>query len=200
MIVPFPNLEVASWCCPASVAPSSTSRLRLLIAKWSDSNYNYSSLLLELQHICFRTKSKNYHMYSSQKLHSLHYIDITITTENCIVLTNCKKFPCFLCLARSSMMPVSCLWLEMFLPKKLRCLSNSDLKQRMRQRKKGWPFYRRSKPLQLSWTNPNKENLLSRLSRSPGARFSKLPVIIGPVKLLCSPFQVEVSKVLKIIP
>ena len=33
----------------------------------------------------------------------------------------------------------------------------------------------------------------------PGARFSKLPVIIGPVKLFCFPFQVGVSKVLKII-
>ena len=65
-------------------------------------------------------------MYSSQKPPSLHYIDIRITTENCIVLTNCKKFPCFLCLARSSIVTVSCLWLEMFLPKKLRFLSNSE--------------------------------------------------------------------------
>ena len=33
----------------------------------------------------------------------------------------------------------------------------------------------------------------------PGARFSKLPVTIGPVKLFCFPFQMGVSKVLKII-
>ena len=32
----------------------------------------------------------------------------------------------------------------------------------------------------------------------PGARFSKLPVITGPVKLFCFPFQMGVSKVLKI--
>ena len=33
----------------------------------------------------------------------------------------------------------------------------------------------------------------------PGACFSKLPVIIGPVKLYCFPFQMGVSKLLKII-
>ena len=32
----------------------------------------------------------------------------------------------------------------------------------------------------------------------PGARFSKLPVITGPVKLFCFPFQMGVSKGLKI--
>ena len=32
-----------------------------------------------------------------------------------------------------------------------------------------------------------------------GARFSKLPVITGPVKLFCFPFQMGVSKLLKII-
>ena len=32
-----------------------------------------------------------------------------------------------------------------------------------------------------------------------GACFSKLPVIAGPVKLFCFPFQTGVSKVLKII-
>ena len=32
-----------------------------------------------------------------------------------------------------------------------------------------------------------------------GARFSKLPVITGPVKLFCFPFQMGVSKVLKVI-
>ena len=32
----------------------------------------------------------------------------------------------------------------------------------------------------------------------PGARFSKLPVITGPVKLFCFPFQMRVSKGLKI--
>ena len=35
--------------------------------------------------------------------------------------------------------------------------------------------------------------------RAPGARFSKLPVITGPVKLFCFPFQMGVSKLLKII-
>ena len=34
---------------------------------------------------------------------------------------------------------------------------------------------------------------------TPGARFSKLPVITGPVKLFCFPFQMGVSKLLKII-
>ena len=33
----------------------------------------------------------------------------------------------------------------------------------------------------------------------PGARFSKLPVITGPVKLFCFPFQMGVSKLLKSI-
>ena len=33
----------------------------------------------------------------------------------------------------------------------------------------------------------------------PGARFSKLPVITGPVKQFCFPFQMGVLKVLKII-
>ena len=36
-------------------------------------------------------------------------------------------------------------------------------------------------------------------SLHPGARFSKLPVITGPVKLFCFPFQMGVSKLLKII-
>ena len=39
----------------------------------------------------------------------------------------------------------------------------------------------------------------TKLTRWPGARFSKLPVIIGPVKLFCFPFQMGVSKLLKII-
>ena len=34
---------------------------------------------------------------------------------------------------------------------------------------------------------------------APGARFSKLQVITGPVKLFCFPFQKGVSKLLKII-
>ena len=33
----------------------------------------------------------------------------------------------------------------------------------------------------------------------PGARFSKLPVITGPVKLFCFPFQIRVSKGLEIV-
>ena len=33
----------------------------------------------------------------------------------------------------------------------------------------------------------------------PGARFLKLPVITGPVKLFCFPFQMGVSKGLKIV-
>ena len=33
----------------------------------------------------------------------------------------------------------------------------------------------------------------------PGARFSKLPVITGPIKLFCFPFQMRVSKGLKIV-
>ena len=33
----------------------------------------------------------------------------------------------------------------------------------------------------------------------PGACFSKLPVITGPVKLFCFTFQIGVSKVLNII-
>ena len=32
-----------------------------------------------------------------------------------------------------------------------------------------------------------------------GARFSKLPVITGPVKLFCFPFQMGVSEGLKIV-
>ena len=33
----------------------------------------------------------------------------------------------------------------------------------------------------------------------PGARFSKRPVITEPVKLFCFPFQMGVSKLLKVI-
>ena len=35
--------------------------------------------------------------------------------------------------------------------------------------------------------------------RAPGARFSKLAVITGPVKLFCFPLRMEVSKVLKMV-
>ena len=35
--------------------------------------------------------------------------------------------------------------------------------------------------------------------RGPGARFSKLPVITGPVKVFCFSFQVGVSEGLKIV-
>ena len=35
------------------------------------------------------------------------------------------------------------------------------------------------------------------ISNRSGARFSKLPVITGPVKLFCFPLRVGVSKVLK---
>ena len=35
--------------------------------------------------------------------------------------------------------------------------------------------------------------------RAPGARFSKLPVITGPVKLFCFPFQTGASEGLKIV-
>ena len=34
---------------------------------------------------------------------------------------------------------------------------------------------------------------------SPGARFSKLPVITGPVKLFCFLLRMGVSKVLKMV-
>ena len=40
---------------------------------------------------------------------------------------------------------------------------------------------------------------LAGSSLRPWACFSKLPVITGPVKLFCFPFQTGVSKVLKII-
>ena len=36
-------------------------------------------------------------------------------------------------------------------------------------------------------------------SSGPEARLSKLPVITGPVRLFCFPFQMGVSKVLKIV-
>ena len=38
--------------------------------------------------------------------------------------------------------------------------------------------------------------IISKLGRG---RFSKLPVITGPVKLFCFPFQMRVSKGLKIV-
>ena len=37
------------------------------------------------------------------------------------------------------------------------------------------------------------------VSPEPGARFSKLPVITGPVKLFYIPFQMGVSKCSKIV-
>ena len=36
-------------------------------------------------------------------------------------------------------------------------------------------------------------------AQTPGARFSKLPVITGPVKLFCFPIQIGVSEGLKIV-
>ena len=44
-----------------------------------------------------------------------------------------------------------------------------------------------------------KVKCLATQSPRPGALFSKLPVIAGPVKLFCFPFQMGVSKLLKII-
>ena len=35
--------------------------------------------------------------------------------------------------------------------------------------------------------------------RGPGARFSKLPIITGPVKVFCFPFQMRVSEGLKTV-
>ena len=49
----------------------------------------------------------------------------------------------------------------------------------------------------LRWKN--RLGSLAYKATSPGARFSKLPVITGPVKLFCFPFQMGVSKLLKII-
>ena len=40
---------------------------------------------------------------------------------------------------------------------------------------------------------------LFTLTLGTGARFSKLLVITGPVKLFCFPFQMGVSKLLKVI-
>ena len=34
---------------------------------------------------------------------------------------------------------------------------------------------------------------------TPGARFSKLPIITGPVKVFCFPFQMRVSEGLKTV-
>ena len=34
---------------------------------------------------------------------------------------------------------------------------------------------------------------------SPGTRFSKLPIITGPVKVFCFPFQMRVSEGLKTV-
>ena len=36
-------------------------------------------------------------------------------------------------------------------------------------------------------------------TEGPGARFSKLPVITGPVKLFCFPLRMGVSKILKMV-
>ena len=47
------------------------------------------------------------------------------------------------------------------------------------------------------------ESLISKYDfgpvKLPGARFSKLPLITGPVKLFCFPLRMGVSKVLKIV-
>ena len=37
------------------------------------------------------------------------------------------------------------------------------------------------------------------LNKVPGARFLKLPIITGSVKLFCFPFQMGVSKGLKVV-
>ena len=48
---------------------------------------------------------------------------------------------------------------------------------------------------------PSKARTNNKLNpdMTPGARFSKLPVITGPVKLFCFPFQMRVSTGLKIV-
>ena len=45
----------------------------------------------------------------------------------------------------------------------------------------------------------NKTQLRDYMTTGPGARFSKLPVITGPVKLFCFSFHVGVSEDLKIV-
>ena len=40
---------------------------------------------------------------------------------------------------------------------------------------------------------------LCRLTKRPGAHFSKLPIITGPVKVFCFPFQMRVSEGLIIV-
>ena len=45
----------------------------------------------------------------------------------------------------------------------------------------------------------HKNQLRDYMVTGPGARFSKLPVITGSGKLFCFPFQMGVSKLLKII-
>ena len=50
--------------------------------------------------------------------------------------------------------------------------------------------------MQIKWRGIQQ---LSQHHYRPGARFSKLPVITGPVKLFCFSFQVGVSEGLKIV-
>ena len=66
-------------------------------------------------------------------------------------------------------------------------------------------FLHRTHALHLTWewfhvTGLHWVSLKSRQYKTrPGARFSKLPVITGPVKLFCFPFQMGVSERLKIV-
>ena len=55
------------------------------------------------------------------------------------------------------------------------------------------------RPLDAERTDTVRRAVNTILEQAPGACFSKLPVITGPVKLFCFPFQTGLSKVLKII-
>ena len=69
-------------------------------------------------------------------------------------------------------------------------------------------FFSIYKPLHQSFDDGKAAPIADALGRvldkwssrlEPGARFSKLPVVTGRVKLFCFPFQMEFSKLLKIL-
>ena len=74
----------------------------------------------------------------------------------------------------------------------------SSFRKTFEGRRDGLVFYELRGPQLLQGKSPGSE-VAKRSWDQPGTRCSKLPVITGPVKLFCLPFQMRVSKGLKIV-
>ena len=55
------------------------------------------------------------------------------------------------------------------------------------------------KPVAFEWMYLKDYKIKRFRTTRPGARFSKFPVTTGPIKLFCFPFQIRISKGLRIL-